>query len=146
MGLDRRRCLVGIVRVCVHLVSALADLLALAEVVDVSDPLPGLPLRLHHDLLDLGVGGGDEQLAAVEADTAENLHGLGHEARVEDGFGQVYVPEVTGTLGHVTRARLAPGGRWWRSSVEGLVCSTGVWVSVWCACLGLEDLVSMRVT
>ena len=116
VGLDRGRGLVGVVRVRVHFVSALADLLALAEVIDVSDPLPGLPLRLHDDLLDLGVGGGDEELAAVEADTAEDLHGLGHEAGVEDRLGQVDVPEVAGALRHVTRARLAPGDR-------GKVCS-----------------------
>ena len=65
--------LVWIVSVGVHLVSTFADLLPLAQVVHVGDPLPGLALRLHHDLLDLGVGRGDQQLAAEEADASQHL-------------------------------------------------------------------------
>ena len=65
--------LIRVVGIGVHLVSSFTDLLALAEVVHVGDPLPGLPLRLHHDLLDLRVGRGHQQLAAEEADTTQDL-------------------------------------------------------------------------
>ena len=73
VGLHWRLGLVRVVRVRVHLVSTLADLLSLAEVVHERDPLPRLALRLHHDLLYLGVGRGDQQLAAVETDTPQHL-------------------------------------------------------------------------
>ena len=65
--------LIRVVSIGVHLVSSFTNLLALAEVVHVGDPLPGLSLRLHHDLLDLGVGRGHQQLAAEEADTTQDL-------------------------------------------------------------------------
>ena len=65
--------LIRVVGIGVHLVSSFTDLLALAEVVHVGDPLPGLSLGLHHDLLDLRVGRGHQQLAAEEADTTQDL-------------------------------------------------------------------------
>ena len=73
MGFLLNDCLVRIVRIGVHLIPTLADLLALAQVVHVGDPLPRLTLRLHHNLLDLRVGRGDQQLAAEEADASQNL-------------------------------------------------------------------------
>ena len=69
--LDHR--LIWIVGVGIHLISTLADLLPLAEVVHVGDPLPGQTFRLHHNFLDLWVGRGDQELAAEEAHTSQNL-------------------------------------------------------------------------
>ena len=70
--------LVWIVSIGVHLISTLADLLALAKVVHVGDSFPWLTLRLHHNLLYLRVGRGDQQLAAEETDAPQNLtkHGF----------------------------------------------------------------------
>lgn len=42
-------------KLVVHLLAALADVLPLAQVVDVRQPLLGLPLRLAQDVLDFGV-------------------------------------------------------------------------------------------
>ena len=58
--------------------------------------------------LDFRISWSDEELAAVEADAAEDLLRLGEEAGVEHGLGQVDVPEMSGTLGHVAGAGLAP--------------------------------------
>ncbi len=69
-----------------------------------------LTLRFHDDLLDLGIGGRDEELGTVEADAAQDLQRLGEEAGMEDRLGQVYVSEMAGTLGHVAGAGLAAGG------------------------------------
>ena len=118
-------CFIWIVSIGVHLISTLADLLPLAQVVHMGDPLPGLALRLHHNLLDLRVGRGDKQLAAEEADTSQNLgqcikntntedsrqyhlDALGHEAWVKDWLGKVNVAKVSGALGHIPSACLTP--------------------------------------
>jgi len=52
--------------------------------------------------------GSDKHFGAVEADAAQHLDGLFEEADVKDRFGELEVSEVSGTLGHVAGARLAP--------------------------------------
>ena len=94
----------------VHFVATLANVLALAEVVDVGHPLPGLTFALHDDVFDLGVGGGDEELGAEEADAPEDLDGLGEESGMEDRLGQVEVAKVSGALVHVAGTRQAASG------------------------------------
>lgn len=69
---------------------------------------PGLPLALHDDLLDFGVGGTDEKLGAVETDAAQHFDRLHQESWVVDRLGEVDVSEVTGALGHAPGAGLAP--------------------------------------
>ena len=78
--------LIWIVSIGIHLIATLADLLPLAQVVHVGDPLPGLTFRLHHNLLDLWVGRGDQQLAAEEAHTSQNLGQLILSRNTEDSL------------------------------------------------------------
>ena len=88
MGFLLNDSFIRIVRIGVHLVPTLADLLPLAQVVHMGDPLPGLALGLHHNLLDLWVGRGHQQLAAEEAHAAQNLqiHHILDTNRLNDVF------------------------------------------------------------
>ena len=54
-----------------------------------SHPLSGLALALEDDLLDLGVLGADEELAAVKADAPEHLDRLDQETGMENRLRQI---------------------------------------------------------
>ena len=54
-----------------------------------SHPLSGLALALEDDLLDLGVLGADEELAAVKADAPEHFDRLDQETGMENRLRQI---------------------------------------------------------
>lgn len=94
----------------IHVVATLANVLALAQIIDIGQTFTGLALGLHDDLLDLGILRRHQHLGAIEANASQHLNGLGKEANMKDGLGQIDVTKVTGTFGHVTSTRLTTGG------------------------------------
>ena len=83
----------------VQIVAALAQVLALAQIVDGGQTLSRVALGLDEDLLDFRVRRRDEQLGTVETNTTQNLNNLRQKAAVEHRLAQFEMTEVTRTCG-----------------------------------------------
>uniref|UniRef100_A0A0K2U8I2 Uncharacterized protein n=1 Tax=Lepeophtheirus salmonis TaxID=72036 RepID=A0A0K2U8I2_LEPSM len=93
----------------VHFIAAFADILAFAQVVDVRHPFPRLSLALHHNLLDFGMCGRDQEFGAVETHASKHFYGFRQKSGMKHGLGQLQMPKMSRTLRHGSSTGLTSG-------------------------------------